>query len=202
MYIVLLVLSNIFIQNFAETFSPLTHLFKKGVDFFWKEEQERSFNLLKEALTTAPVLMSPNYKKKFNIASDASANGIGGVVFQLDESNKERPIAYYSRQLIDREKNWSIYERELLALVECLKHFRYFVEGNKINLFTDHKAIMFLNNQPKLNAKQARWISYLNLFNYKIHYREGALNRVADGLSRQYLNESSMKTNKRESKWN
>ena len=69
------------------------------------------------------------------------------------------------------------------------KHFRYFVEGNKVNLFTDHKAIIFLNNQPKLNAKQARWISYLNLFNYKIHYREGALNRVADGLSRQYLNE-------------
>ena len=87
--------------------------------------------------------MSPNYKKEFSIASDASANGIGGVVFQLDENDKEWPIAYYSSQLIDREKNWSIYQRELLALIECLKHLRYFVEGNKGNLFTDHKAIIF-----------------------------------------------------------
>jgi len=63
-------------------------LFKKGVDSFWKE-QERSLNLLKEALTTEPVLMSPNYKNEFNIASDAIANGIGGVVFQLDENDKE-----------------------------------------------------------------------------------------------------------------
>jgi len=175
-----------FIRNFAEISCPLTHLFKKGVDFHWNEAQEQSFKRLKEALSTAPVLMTPNYKKEFNIASDASANGIGGVVFQLDENNKERPIAFYSRQLIDREKAWSIYERELLALIECLKNFRYFVDGNHVNLFTDHKALIYLNNQPKLTAKQARWISFLNLFNYSIKYREGALNRVADGLSRQH----------------
>jgi len=64
--------------------------------------------------------------------------------------------------------------------------FRHFVEGNRVNLFTDHKALIYLNNQPKLTAKQARWI---NLFDYCIKYREGASNRVADGLSRQYQNE-------------
>jgi len=70
---------------------------------------------LKEALSTAPVVMAPNYKKEFNIPSDASTNGIGGVVFQLDENNRERPIPFYSRQLNDRDKARSIYERELLA---------------------------------------------------------------------------------------
>jgi len=120
-----------FIRNFAEISSPLTHLFKKGVDFHWGEPQEKAFNELKVGLSKEPVLMAPNYKKEFYIASDASSNGIGGVVFQLDENDKERPIAFYSRQLIDREKNWSIYERELLALIECLKKFRFYVEGNK-----------------------------------------------------------------------
>jgi len=76
------------------------------------------------------------------------------------------------------EKNWSIYEQETLALVESLKKFRHYVEGNKVNLFTDHKPLIYLNNQPKLTAKQARWVSYLNLFNYTIKYREGSSNKV------------------------
>ena len=111
---------------------------------------------------------------------------------QKDENGKERPIAYFSRQLNEQEKNWSIYEQETLALVESLKKFRHYVEGNKVNLFTDHKPLIYLNNQPKLTAKQARWVSYLNLFNYTITYREGSSNKVADGLSRQHVGAGSL----------
>jgi len=102
----------------------------------------------------------------------------------MDENKKERSIAYCSRQLKGHERNWTTYELETLTLVESLKNFQHHVEGSKISLFTDHKALIYLNNQPKLNAKQARWISFSNLFDYSIKYKEGALNKVADVLSR------------------
>ena len=60
----------------------------------------------------------------------------------------------------------------------------------KVSLSTDHKALIYLNNQPQLNAEQARWISYINLFNYSIGYREGKTNKVADGLCRQHSSEN------------
>ena len=160
--------------------------------WLWKGAQETAFNELKKAISNPPVLKTPDYSKGFNIASDASGTGIRGVVSQIDETGKERPIANFSRQLNQQEKNWSIYEQETLALAESLKKFRHYVEGNKVNLFTDHKALIYLNNQPKLTAKQARWVSYLNLFNYTIKYREGASNKVADGLSRQYAGTESL----------
>jgi len=106
------------------------------------------------------------------------------VLSQKDDDGYERPVAYFSRKLNDRESNWSTYEQECLALVEALKHFRHYVEGKKVYLFTDHKALIHLNKQPKLTAKQARWISFINLFNYSIGYREGCTNKIADALSR------------------
>jgi len=123
-------------------------------------------------MTQAPVLMNPDYKREFIITSDASQHGIGAVLSQKDDDGNERPVAYFSRKLNDRESNWSTYEQECLALVEALKHFRHYVEGKKVYLFTDHKALIHLNKQPKLTAKQARWISFINLFNYSIGYRE------------------------------
>jgi len=179
-----------FIQDFAKRAEPLTRLTRKELEWEWKKEQQEAFNDLKEALSSTPVLMAPNYEQEFNITSDASGTGIGGVLTQLDVNKKERPIAYFSRQLKGHERNWSTYELETLALVESLKNFRHYVEGSKINLFTDHKALIYLNNQPKLNAKQARWISFINLFDYSIKYKEGALNKVADGLSRQFSKDS------------
>ena len=103
--------------------------------------------------------MIPNYSKEFTITSDASKTGIGGVLTQFDDNGKERPISYFSRKLIAHERNWSAYEQESYTLVESLKHFRHYVEVQRVNLFTDHKALIYLNNQPKLTAKQARWVS-------------------------------------------
>ena len=70
-----------------------------------------------------------------------------------------------------------------------LKHFRPYVEGKKVTLYTDHRALIYLNKQDKLTGKQARWIGFINLFNYEIKYREGRINSVADGLSRQHASE-------------
>lgn len=74
----------------------------------------------------------------------------------------------FSRKFQDRQYNWSTYEQELYALVESLKHFRPYVEGKKITLYTDHRALIYLNKQEKLTGKQARWIGFINLFDYEI----------------------------------
>ena len=162
----------------------MMRLIKKDVEFNWGIEQGKAFSELKNKLCTAPVLLAPDYNKEFHLTSDASGVGIGAVLSQLDDNGCERPIAYYSRQLKGCERNYSTYDQELLALTAGLKHFRHYVEGNRVNLYTDHKALIFLNNQPKLTGRQARSVSFINMFNYKLNYKEGRQNLVADGLSR------------------
>ena len=107
-------------------------------------------------------LMSPNYNKEFIITTDACATGYGGVLSQLDDDGRERLIAYHSKRFNKQKKIWSTYEQECYALVQCLKRFRPFIEGNHIKLFTDHKFLIYLNRQPTLNAKQALLVSFLN----------------------------------------
>ena len=176
-----------FIPNFARIACPLTELTRKEVKWQWDLKQQQAFESLKSALSHAPVLMSPNYTKEFTITSDACANGYGGVLSQLDDNGHERPIAYYSKRFNRTEENWSTYEQECFALVQCLKKFRHYIEGKPVKLYTDHKALIHLNNQPNLNAKQARWVSFINLFDYTIKYKEGKTNKVADALSRQFI---------------
>jgi len=175
-----------FIKDFAKLSSPLTDLLRKDVSFSWGRDQQSAFDKLKYELSHAPILKTPDYSKEFTLTTDASRYGIGGVLTQNDDNGNERPIAYFSQKLKPQEQNWSTYEQECFAIVASLKHFRHYCEGNKINIFTDHKALIHINNQPKLTAKQARWISYISLFNYSIGYREGKANKVADGLSRQH----------------
>jgi len=188
-----------FIKRFSQLAAPLTELSKHNAQWKWTDVEENSFDSLKSTLSNAPVLLMPNYSKPFTITSDASKSGIGGVLTEEDENGHESPVAYFSRKLIARERNWSPYELECYALVQSLKHFRHYFEGQRVNLLTDHKALIYLNNQPKLNAKQARWISYINLFNYSIGYREGKTNKVADGLSRQHssVNETNNSSDER-----
>lgn len=95
--------------------------------FKWTQEAENSFVKLKEALTTAPVLLVPNYDKIFYIHCDASSVGIGAALVQTDDDNQEHPIAYYSRTLNKAERNYCMTERELHAVVEAVAQFRHYV---------------------------------------------------------------------------
>jgi len=84
-----------FIEDFAKRADPLTRLTRKDLKWEWREEQQDASNDLKEALSSTPVLMTPNYEQEFNIPSDASETGIGGILTQLDVNKMERPIAYF-----------------------------------------------------------------------------------------------------------
>src|SRR5215469_1158766 len=115
-----------FIENFSKIARPLTKLTKKEVKFVWEEEQEIAFKKLKEKLTTAPVLKYPDFKEEFIVTTDASDYAIGAILSQ-GPIGQDNPIAYASRILNRAEQNYNTTEKELLAIVWAVKHFRPYV---------------------------------------------------------------------------
>ena len=113
-----------FVSNFATLAAPLTELLKKGQPerIVWTDECEKAFRELKSALTTEPVLKAPDFSRPFIVQTDASDKGIGAVLSQTGEDGQEHPVAYASRKLQPREKNYATVEKECLAIVWALKY--------------------------------------------------------------------------------
>ena len=177
------------IHGFAAIARPLTSLTKKEIPFNWGEEQASSFNALKEALTSAPVLAHPKYDLPMEIFPDACGYGIGGILAQRIEET-ERPVAYASRLLTKSETNYSITEKECLALVWCLSKFRCFVWGCRVKVVTDHQALCWLMSKRDLAGRLARWSLSLQEYDITIVYRSGKTHDNADCLSRNPLSEA------------
>ncbi|KZS03675.1 Uncharacterized protein APZ42_033546, partial [Daphnia magna] len=171
------------IAGFAKIAQPLTALTKKGASFLWENEQRNSFTALKKALTSAPILAHPDYESPMIIMSDACGYGIGAVLSQ-SKDGKEFPLAYASRQLSKAELNYSITEKECLALIWALQKFRGFIWGCKIVIITDHEALCWLRTKKDLAGRLARWSLCLLEYEVEIRYRSGRLHTNADCLSR------------------
>jgi hypothetical protein len=119
------------------------------------------------------------------VVTDASIIAVGGVLMQ-DDGQGERPIAYESRKLNDVESRYPVHEQELLAIIVCLRTWRCYLEGMNFIIRTDHKSLEHIPTQKHLSRRMVRWIEYLQQFNFKIEYRPGKENVVADALSRLY----------------
>ena len=167
-----------YVKNFADIAAPLHHLTQKAVDFNWEENCQHSFQVLKDALTQAPVLGYPCFKKGFTLQTDASAVGIGAVLEQ-----EGHVIAYASRSLTTPERQYSVIERECLAVVFAVKHFRHYLLGQPFSLHTDHQPLQWLSAQ-KMEGRLCRWALALQEFDFEIKYRRGSSNANADALSR------------------
>jgi hypothetical protein len=166
-----------FIQDFSRIATPLTRLTKKGVQFVWDSRCEEAFKCLKEKLTSAPVLMIPRSDQCFVVYTDASLQGLGGVLMQ-------RVIAYASRQLQIHEQNYPTHDLELAAVVFALKIWRHYLYGVQFELFTDHKSLRYLYSQKELNQRQSRWMELIKDYDFALQYHPGKANVVADALSR------------------
>lgn len=172
-----------FIPNFASLAVPLINLTKKGSKFRWDTAEQTSFISLKQLLCSAPVLAYPQFDKQFILQTDASDLGLGAVLTQKDTSGYEHVIAYASRSLSDREKNYSATEKEALAVIFATDHFRAYLLGKKFILFTDHQALRWLHTvEPK--GRLARWVMQLQEFDFVSEHRPGTANGNADALSR------------------
>lgn len=183
-----------FIKDFSKIASPMIDLTKKDEEFIWTEECEKAFNELKQRLISPPILAYPNYSEPYILQTDASRDSVGMVLAQVQDSS-ERVIAYAGKRLSPNEKNYSTTEIEALAVIEGLKHFDPYLRGNHVTIVTDHSALVWLLAQKEPKGRIARWIAYLQQFDYSIEHKAGIKHANADGLSRRpYLEMSNPDT--------
>lgn len=124
-----------FVKNFGIICKLLTNLLKKGETFCWTQSHEEAFNLLKSALSTTPVLALPDFTKPFTIETDASDKGVGAVLQQGGH-----PIAYISRALGPKNQMLSTYEKECLAILLAVEHWRSYLQQGEFVILTDQKS--------------------------------------------------------------
>ncbi|GJY55434.1 putative reverse transcriptase domain-containing protein [Tanacetum coccineum] len=158
---------------------PMTKLTQKSVKFDYGEKAESAFQLLKQKLCSASILALPKGSEKFVVYCDASHKGLGVVLMQ-----KEKVIAYASLQLKVHEKDYTIHDLELGAIVFALKMWRHYLYGTKCVMFTDHKSLQHILDQKELNKRQRRWLELLSDYDCDIRYHPGKANVVADAPSR------------------
>lgn len=170
------------IYNFAEIIKPIVNLTKKNVEFIWSKDCQKAMDLISEQLLLKPTLKNIKDDEKFYLVTDASNNSLCGILMQKSNDNF-KPIEFHSRQLTFAESKYPSIRRELLAIVDSVKHFHQHLYGKEFTIFTDAKALTFhidLQKQPEIVS---RWLMYLQEFNYNIQHIQG-LKNPADYLSR------------------
>ena len=176
-----------FVYNFSAIMAPITDCMKSGL-FLWTEDAARGFTLIKDKLTSAPILVLPDFEAPFELHCDASKLGIGAVL-----SQRGRPVAYYSEKLVGARGRYSTYDIEFYAVVQAIKHWRHYLAHKEFILFTDHVALKYLGTQDKISSRHASWTSYLQHFTFVIKHQSGKLNKVADALSRRHALVSTLR---------
>src|SRR6202161_2438301 len=177
-----------FVDNFAKIARPLHDLEKKDTKFQMTEERIEAFNKIKEAIASAPVLAHADPDKPYILETDASNYAYGAVLSQKQEDNKIHPIAFLSKSMTPAEKNYDIYDKEMLTVVKALQHWRQYLErsNHPINIITDHKNLEYWKEPRSLNQRQIRWLDLLQHYNFKITYRPGHESGKPDALSRRH----------------
>jgi hypothetical protein len=168
-----------FIQGFSKIARPMIALLAKKVEFKWTLACQESFEMLKQKLTTTPVLVLPDVHKPFSVYCDASYTGLGCVLMQ-----EGRVVAYSSQQLKILEKNYPTHDLELATVVHALMTWRHYLYGQKCDIYTDHKSLKYIFTQLELNTRLRRWLELIKDYELEIHYHLGKANVVEDALSR------------------
>ncbi|KAJ1117862.1 hypothetical protein NDU88_006058 [Pleurodeles waltl] len=175
-----------FVQNYGTIVAPLTKLpsKKQPKKVIWTPECQKAFDTLKQAMCSTPVLLAPDYSKEFIVQTDASEEGIGAVLAQVNEEGQDQPVAFISRRLLPREKRWSAIEREAFAVVWSLKKLRPYLFGTHFCVQTDHRPLRWLRQMRGENPKLLRWSISLQGMDFTVEHRPGTAHANADGLSR------------------
>ena len=165
--------------------SPLTDLNKRGMPniVVWEEKEERAYSLLKNIIISKPILHLPDINKLFTIRTDASDRGLGAVLLQ-EVDGSLFPIAFASRKLLNRERNYSAIEKECLAIVWGIQKFSLYLYGRQFVLQTDHFPLQYLNAAKFENSRIMRWALCLQRYNFNVEHIKGSDNVGADFLSR------------------
>lgn len=175
-----------FIKGFSKITRPLDRLTGKDVLWEWGETEQKAFDDLKQAFITNPVLAIYNPDKDTRVEVDASGFATGGTLLQKQEDGKWHPVAYLSESMTQAERNYEIYDLEMMAVIRALKAWRVYLEGlpKKFEIITDHKNLEYWKEPHDLSRRQARWARYLSRFDFDMTHKPGALNIAPDGFSR------------------
>lgn len=172
-----------FIENFSGLTRCITKLTGKRVDFVWTKQCQVAFDTVKQKLMSPQILAYPDFSKPFKITVDASHLAVGAVLTQ-NHNGFDRPIAFISRTFKKGELNKAIIEKELIAIHFAITTFRPYVYGNKFEVLTDHKPLIYLYSLKNPTSRLARMRLDLEEYNYSISHISGKDNVVADALSR------------------
>lgn len=168
-----------YVRHFAIIAKPLTDLLRKNTLFVWTVEHTTSFDLLKQALSSAPVLAVPDFTQQFCLETNASKDGVGAVLLQ-----NGHPLAFISKPLGVRNQALSTYEKEYLAILLAIEQWRMYLQQSEFLIYTDQQALVHLNEQRLHTVWQQKVFTKLLGLSYRIVYKKGVDNSVADALSR------------------
>ena len=173
-----------FIRDFSKVAHPL-HRLTGSEAWQWDSEQQVAFEALKKAITEAPILRMPRDDGQYRVEADSSDFATGAVLSQFQDENWH-PIAFQSKSLSDAERNYDIFDKELLAIIRALDEWRHYLEGasQRFEIWTDHKNLEYFRTSQKLNRRQARWSLFLSRFDFELHHRPGKTAGKPDALSR------------------
>lgn len=183
-----------FVDNYSDLVDPLTALLRKGKKFVWDSACELSFQKIKDALISAPILACPNFEHPFYVQTDASAYGVGAVLTQKYD-DREYVICYLSRSLTRPERNYSSTERECLAALWAVEKLRCYLELSKFYLVTDCHSLLWLENLKDPQGRLGRWALRLQQFDYEVIHRRGKDHIVPDTLSRALPRDTEVEVN-------
>jgi len=176
-----------FIWDFSAKAQPLFDLTRSKQVWTWSGKEQAAFKDLKTAVTTAPVLVSPQESDPFQIEADSLDFATGAVLSQQSMTDgKWHPVAFYSKSLSSVERNYEIHDKEMLAIIHALEEWRHFLEGatHPVEIWTDHKNLEYFMTAKKLNRRQAHWSLHLARFDFLLHHRPRRTMDKPDALLR------------------
>jgi hypothetical protein len=181
------------VRHFGDLTADLESLKRLGkTSIKWTPSLTRSYELVRKAIASAPLLAFPDFTKRFRIASDASCVGIGGVLYQCDADDgigvitPNNIIAICSKKLNDTQRRYSTYKKELYAIVYCLRQFHSWIWGHDLTIITDHMPLTHIQQTPTLAPAMQQWLDVILDYQFDIVHCPGVTNVLADSLSRMY----------------
>ncbi|KAG2831131.1 hypothetical protein PC112_g7399 [Phytophthora cactorum] len=162
-----------YVENYAGKIRPLSQLLKKEAEWKWTDECQQAFDAVKQGLTEAPILAVADQDRPFYVVCDASDFAIGCALMQHDNEGRDRVVYYQSCQMKPTERNYPIYDKDLLAM------------NGPFVVYTDHASPRTAVKSPHISQRIARWLALFAEYDFRVEYKLGRLNVVADALSRQ-----------------
>jgi hypothetical protein len=147
--------------------------------FQWTLNCEKSFQHLKQLLTSAAILRIANPNEDFIVCIDACKEGLGGVLNQ-----NGFVLCYESRKLKEHERHYANHDLDLVAIVHALRKWRHYLIGKRFELRKYHNGLKYLFDHPTLNARQSRWLEFLSEYDFNIKHIKGKERKVVDALNR------------------